>query len=204
MNISYNKIGAAAKLLFKKNFGLLVSLNLESLFMVETDFNDNLITKVLCKELANGRFKNIRDLDLSHNLIKNSYQNLTRSLQSNCELLGNLSIASCKFFELKPPVSFALPKSFFDPISQTNTSFIYLKRLDLSSSISGDEQVAQLASSSAFKFLEFLKLKNCEIGNAGFTSLVSSKYLKRVKVLILSKNNINTLIFPSEKQFSKI
>jgi Ran GTPase-activating protein (RanGAP) involved in mRNA processing and transport len=46
--------------------------------------------------------------------------------------------------------------------------------------------------------LEFLKLRNCGISNVGFTSIVASRYLKRLKVLILSKNNISKLILPYE------
>jgi hypothetical protein len=56
--------------------------------------------------------------------------------------------------------------------------------------------VIQLANSSTFKYLEFLKLKNCGVQNAGFTTILASKYLRRLKVLILSKNQITKLIFP--------
>ncbi len=66
----------------------------------------------------------------------------------------------------------------------------------MSSSIKGDEAPAKLADSSAFKYLEFLKLKNCGIGNQGFADLVASTNLRRLKVLILSKNSISKLTFP--------
>lgn len=53
-------------------------------------------------------------------------------------------------------------------------SFEYLKRLDLSSSLKGDAQVLAFASSTAYQHLEFLKLKNCGIGNLGLTALLGS------------------------------
>ena len=73
---------------------------------------------------------------------------------------------------------------------------MYLKRLDLSNSLAGNESVEQFVQSSGYRYLEFLKLKNCHIGNSGFTSLVSSSNLRRLKVLILTNNSINKLIYP--------
>jgi Leucine Rich repeat len=56
------------------------------------------------------------------------------------------------------------------------------------------------------RHLEYLKLKHCGIGNAGFTAIVGSKYLRKLKVLILSKNLITKLVFPFEdfKMASKL
>ena len=90
----------------------------------------------------------------------------------------------------------ALPNTFTDLSFPGTLTFLYLRRLDLSSSLSGDEQAYQIAKSSAFKYLEFLKLKNCGIENQGFTDIIGSKHLRRLKVLILSKNRISKLIFP--------
>lgn len=58
--------------------------------------------------------------------------------------------------------------------------------------------MTQLANSSALKYLEFLKLKSCGVSNAGFTALFSSRYLRRLKVLILNKNEITKLVFPCD------
>ena len=77
-------------------------------------------------------------------------------------------------------------------------SFEYLKRLDLSSSLKGDAQVLAFASSTAYQHLEFLKLKNCGIGNLGLTALLGSSGLRRLKVLILSKNQLTKLIMPED------
>jgi hypothetical protein len=74
----------------------------------------------------------------------------------------------------------------------------YLKRLDLSSSLKGDTQALSLAESTAFKYLEFLKLKNCGIGNLGLTGILGSSGFRRLKILIVSKNAINKLILPDE------
>jgi hypothetical protein len=75
-------------------------------------------------------------------------------------------------------------------------SLLYLTRLDLSSSLKSDDQLIQLASSPNLKSLEFLKLKHCSITNTGFTALFGSKNLRRVKVLILTKNLITKMILP--------
>jgi hypothetical protein len=40
---------------------------------------------------------------------------------------------------------------------------MYLRRLDLSSSLKGDEQVIAFSKSPGLNYLEFLKLKNCGI-----------------------------------------
>lgn len=44
--------------------------------------------------------------------------------------------------------------------------------------------------------MEFLKLKHCSIGNQGFTELLSSKHLRRLKILLLSKNLISKMTLP--------
>lgn len=51
----------------------------------------------------------------------------------------------------------------FIPRIQNQTGFLNLKRVDLSSSLKGDMQATQIADSSAFENLEFLKLRNCGI-----------------------------------------
>ena len=120
------------------------------------------------------------------------------TLQVNCELLCNLSLVSCRFFNQSNKQSFELPKLDIDKHPLISPGFLYLRRLDLTSSLKGDEQVVQLANSSAFKYLEFLKLKNCGVSNQGFTELLGSRHLRRLKVLILSKNQITKLVFPYE------
>lgn len=117
-----------------------------------------------------------------------------------------MSLASCRFFNQSKKDSFELPKLYLDPRTQLTPSFLYLKRLDLTASLKGDEQVTQLANSPGFKYLEFLKLKSCGVHNAGFTALVSSHHLRRLKVLILAKNEITKLIFPCDdlKTASKV
>ena len=129
----------------------------------------------------------LRDLDLSHNPLSSCYLHLLSTLQKHCSLLSNLSIVSCKFHSSNHP-NFSLPKS---PMS-----LLYLTRLDLSSSLKSDDQLIQLASSPNLKSLEFLKLKHCSITNTGFTALFQSKNLRRVKVLILTKNLITKMILP--------
>ena len=121
-----------------------------------------------------------------------------KSLQINCELLTNLSLASCRFSNQTSQDTFTLSKLYLDPVTQVNPSFLYLKRLDLTSSFKGDEHVIQLANSSAFKYLEFLKLKSCGVSNNGFKAILASRFLRRLKVLILSKNDITKLIFPCD------
>lgn len=56
--------------------------------------------------------------------------------------------------------------------------------------------MSQLAQSTTFVHLEYLKLKNCQIGNEGFTAVVGAKGFRRVKVLIVNKNKISKLVFP--------
>ena len=109
-------------------------------------------------------------------------------------------MVSCKFPESN---SSLVINKFIDNSFQ---AFLFLKRLDLSSAIKGDIQCSDIACSSAFKHIEFLKLKNCGISNIGFTTLVSSKNLKGLKVLILAKNKISKLGLPYDdmKGISKI
>jgi len=164
---------------------------------VETRIDDDFITKVFSKVLPKrGYFKNLRDLDFSHNILNNSYPLLMSTLQINCGQLNNLSLASCRFFDQTKGYSFELPKIYLDPQTQITPGFLYLRRLDLTSSLKGDEQVSQLANSPAFKYLEYLKLKNCGITNSGFTAIVGSRHLRRLKVLIISKNQLTKLVFP--------
>lgn len=84
------------------------------------------------------------------------------------------------------------------PLECKLPSFSYLKRLDLSSSLKGDGQAISFAESTCFSYLEFLKLKNCGIGNTGLTALLGSYGLRRLKVLILSKNLISKIITPED------
>jgi hypothetical protein len=63
-----------AEILFGQNFGLFSSEHLESLYLVEIHIDDDFISKVLSKVLSQkGYFKNLRDLDFSHNILNNSY-----------------------------------------------------------------------------------------------------------------------------------
>ena len=89
-----------------------------------------------------------------------------------------------------------LPKTYIDQGFPSTPTFLYLRRLDLSSSFHGDRGAFELAESSAFRYLEYLKAKNCQIGNQGFADLVASPNLRRLKVLILAKNSISKLVFP--------
>lgn len=82
------------------------------------------------------------------------------------------------------------------PKRDKKESLIFLKRLDLSSSISGDEQVAEVAHSSALKHLEFLSLRNCKVTSEGCTSLFESKHLRNLQVLLLPKNLIKSIKGP--------
>lgn len=68
MNLSYNKIGnILSSIILQENFGLFSNINLESLYMVETDISDDFIAKQFIKKIESGIFLNIKDLDLSHN-----------------------------------------------------------------------------------------------------------------------------------------
>lgn len=164
---------------------------MESLYLVEIDLDDSFVERVILKkELV---LPNLRDLDLSHNSFQNNYPKLMSALQERCHLLTNLSLASCK---LSPTVDISLALTFTDPHLPTTPSFLYLKRLDLSTSLCGDDHARQLARSTALRYLEFLKLKHCALGNQAFTELVGSTNLRRLKVLILSKNKLTKLVFP--------
>lgn len=83
---------------------------------METRIDDDFITKVFSNVLPKrGYFKNLRDLDLSHNILNNSYPILMSTLQVNCYQLNNLSLASCRFFDQTKGHSFELPKLYLDP-----------------------------------------------------------------------------------------
>ncbi len=182
--------------MLKESFGFITqSASLESLYLVETDVSDDLIDVSFLKREASG-LENLRDIDLSHNSISSSYLTVMKRLQQKCHLINNISIASCKFFQAQNQPIDAIVMTYIDPSFPSTPSFLYLRRLDLSSSIKGDEAAANIADSSAFKYLEFLKLKNCGIGNQGFADLVASTNLRRLRVLILSKNSISKLTFP--------
>lgn len=116
-------------------------------------------------------------------------------LQSNCELLSNLSLVSSKF-HMSQQSNFTLPRTWVEPDFPVTPTFLYLTRLDLSSSLKGDDHVSQLSASSAFKYLKFLKLKHCGISNDGFRDLIGSPNLRSLEVLILAKNSITKLQFP--------
>jgi hypothetical protein len=118
-------------------------------------------------------------------------------------LLGNLSLVSSKFHASTVHKNFALPRSWVEPDFQLTPTFLYLRRLDLSSSLKGDEQVSQLAHSSAFLWLTFLKLKHCGIGNEGARDLIMSPWLKNLQIIILSKNSITRLPFEELKNATK-
>jgi Ran GTPase-activating protein (RanGAP) involved in mRNA processing and transport len=128
--------------------------------MVETEIDDSFVEKVMAKkELV---LPNLKDLDLSHNTFTNSYPKLMKTIQEKCHLLSNLSLVSCK---LAPSTDITLVQTFTDPHFPATPTLLYLKRLDLSSSLSGDDHARQLANSSALRYLEFLKLKHCQFGN---------------------------------------
>ena len=50
--MSYNKLGKLASILTSKNFGLFGSESLESLFLVETELDDQFIAKTLCNQIS--------------------------------------------------------------------------------------------------------------------------------------------------------
>ena len=60
-----------------------------------------------------------------------------------------------------------------------------------------------MAASTAFSHLEYLKLKNCGLGNTGLTAILSSYGFRRLKVLIVSKNQITKVEAPDESTYSK-
>ena len=82
LNISYNKIGSELmEVLMGPNFGIFSS-SIETLNMVEVDINDKFISKVFSKQLATLGHS-LRECDLSHNLIGNSYPLLMSSFQQH-------------------------------------------------------------------------------------------------------------------------
>jgi Leucine-rich repeat (LRR) protein len=114
LNLSYNKLGGklAAKM-FEPNFGLLASESLESMYMVETDIDDEFILKTLTVLIQSKFLKNLRDLDFSHNSLENGYVPLLTLLQLHCNFISNLSIVSCKFHLTSKPINgFGLQKRF--------------------------------------------------------------------------------------------
>lgn len=173
--------------------GLFDSTTLETMTLVETELEDNFIKQKFCPAIAKGLFKNIIDIDLSHNLFVHSYPLLASTLQAHCPLLHSLSLVSCKFHESTPLTLMKTPPTANPQLAALR----YLRRLDLSSSLKGCEQATQLAASSALKHLEYLKLKNCSIANEGLASIFSSRYLRRLKVLIVCKNLITKLVLPN-------
>ena len=54
----------------------------------------------------------------------------------------------------------------------------------------------QIAESDCFTHLEYLKLRNCKISNEGMKYLFESRWLKRVKILVVSKNYVSVLEGP--------
>ena len=106
----------------------------------------------------------------------------------NCQNLTNLSLAQCYFKDYRQEITISKLK-FIE-------GFYYLLRLDLSSSLSGDEDALEIANSTAFRKLQSLKLRNCKIGNEGCEALFKSQNLRSLKHLDLSKNLINQLTGP--------
>lgn len=105
--------------------------------------------------------KNLLELDLSHNEIKDSFIPLIEQVRDNCQFIHTLSLASCpSVSEIDQPLTFEA-----NPVIG---GFRYLKRLDLSSSLNGDEQAIEFSQSTCFRQLELLKLRNCFIMNDGF------------------------------------
>lgn len=119
-----------------------------------------------------------------------SLTSIITSIKINCPSINTISLSSCPFYDSVQPLS--LIKSF----NNNDLGLINLKRLDLSSSFDGDQNVELLAESDYFKQLEFLKLRNCSISNSGAKSLFESKGLKSLKILILSKNKISQVEGP--------
>eukprot|EP00347_Sterkiella_histriomuscorum_P023178 403335652 len=187
LNLSYNKLGIFAQKLLSKQFGLIAGDIIETLSLIQCNLEDNFIKKTfvdLTKSLPN-----LIELDMSHNSFEETYKSIMTSLQSNCSMLTNLSLASNRFL-LHVMQDMTITKVPDQP------GFLNLKRLDLSSSLKGDLMITGIAESNAFDKVEFLRLRNCNINNEGFMSLVESSNLRSVTHLILSKNNIQRIKGP--------
>lgn len=128
MNLSYNKLGSVLGELLNPHLNMFGS-NLEELYLVKCCLTDNEANKLL---QAIPRLENILDIDLSHNEFKNTFSKLMQSLGENCYNIHTLSLSSCTFKEGKQNIKFTLQKS---PGLQP---FMFLKRLDLNSSLTAE------------------------------------------------------------------
>jgi len=117
-----------------EDFGLLVSEKLETLMLVENDLGDDFVDKVLLKQLK--RLENLETIDLSHNYFESTYQSLMMTLYRFCPVITNIGLTHLKYYQKSSFLDFSLPR----PID--SDGFLYLQRLDLSSSFKGDDQVS--------------------------------------------------------------
>lgn len=133
LNLSHNKLGPLIKTLLGINFGL-VNECLEVLFLVKCKLNDSNI-KSLLKMFAYT--PNLYEIDLSHNSIEKSYKELMTTLKNKCSMITNVALAQCLFNESTIDLTMVL--SILK--SEKEFEVMYLKRLDLSQSVEGDERI---------------------------------------------------------------
>lgn len=103
--------------------------NLEELQLIKcslTDKEANKLTKAM------PRLQNVLEVDLSHNEFKNSFAQILKAIGEHCYNIHSLSLSSCSFKEGQNNMQFTLAKC---PGLQP---FMFLKRLDLSSSLRDD------------------------------------------------------------------
>jgi hypothetical protein len=132
----------------------LITHDLEHLALVKCDINDEQIVSLLQSEKLGV---NMDTIDLSENALEKTYTLLLKYVRENCPRLTNLFLGDNP--GLKNPVnnfSIAKPKK---------GSAQYVRRVDLSGSLRGDQAALQLAQGASYlRDCRYLDLSNCRIG----------------------------------------
>ena len=102
--------------------------------LVENDLTDDFLERVQLKQLE--KLENLETIDFSHNLFEKTFHSLMMTLYRYCPLISNIALTHLKYYSNSGAFDFELER----PIDVDG--FLYLKRLDLSSSFKGDDQVA--------------------------------------------------------------
>ena len=198
LNLSHNGLGSLLNFICEID---LISPQLETLHLVECQIADEQMVNMI-SGLEGQRCASLEFVDISGNLLGSEFTMIFRQMRESCDYLTNLICANNSGIKRAPSMQVAK--------SRLNLDAVLLQRLDLSNSLRGDEQVAQLAQSSYLKDLKWLNLTHCKFTQDGLDEVFQSKNLRSLEVLIVADNRIKEVIGPfndlaeaTEKQLKK-